>query len=79
MSTLFITDTVALRKAMIEKGYVKTIDLAKASGIDRTTLGKVLNGTAQPSTDVMYKLVKALDIAPQNAGNIFFKDNLPVA
>ncbi len=78
MSSLFITDTIALRKMMIEKGFVKTVDLAKASGIDRTTLGKILKGTAQPSSDAMYKLVAALDIPPQNAGNIFFARNLRV-
>ena len=79
MNVVFKTDIVALRKLMIDKGYIKTIDLARASGIDRTTLGKILKGTAQPSSDVMYKLVAALEIPPQAAGDIFFNPDLRIA
>lgn len=67
-----MTDTIALEKLMIEKGYRTNKSLADASGIDRTTLGKVLSGLIQPSTDVMYKLVVTLEMSKEQAGCIFF-------
>jgi transcriptional regulator with XRE-family HTH domain len=66
------TDTIAIKKLMIEKGYRTINSLAVQSGINRTTLGKVLDGKIQPSSDVMYKLVEALDIPAAEAGQIFF-------
>lgn len=79
MKETFKTDVTTLKKIMIDKGYEKTIDLARASKIDRTTLGKILKGKAQPSSDVMYKLVATLEIPPHIAGDIFFSYNLRVA
>lgn len=79
MNSMFKTDTVALKKLMIDNGFDKIIDLAKASKIDRTTLGKVLSGKLQPTTDVMYKLVATLHIPPHQAGNIFFSSDLRIA
>lgn len=76
MNSNIKTDTIALRKLMLEKGYYKIIDLSRKSGIDRTTLGKILRGKAQPTTDVMYKLVDTLEIPPELAGSIFFNVNL---
>ncbi len=70
------TDVIALKKVMVEKGF-KTINaLASAAGINRTTLGKVLDGRIQPSSDVMFKLVETLEISAPDAGNIFFARNL---
>lgn len=66
------TDTIAIKKLMIEKGYRTINSLAVQSGINRTTLGKVLDGKIQPSSDVMFKLVEALDIPAAEAGQIFF-------
>ena len=36
------TDVVALRKLMIERGFMTNIALAQAAGTDRNTIGKVL-------------------------------------
>lgn len=79
MNNAFRTDTVALKKLMIDNGFDRITDLAKASKIDRTTLGKVLSGKIQPTTDVMYKLVATLCISPNQAGSIFFKADLRTA
>ena len=79
MNEMFKTDIKALRKTMVDKGFNKTIDLARASGVDRTTLGKILNGKSQPSADVMYKLVATLEIPSHVAGDIFFSSNLRIA
>lgn len=75
----YTTDKDAIRKIMIDKGIRTVSELSKLSGINRNTLGKVLNGEIQPSADVMYKLVSCLDISPEEAGNIFFSHNLRIA
>ncbi len=71
-----ITDTIKIKKIMVEKGYNTISSLSKDSGINRTTLSKILNGTKQPSSDVMFKLVKVLDISPIEASRIFFYNHL---
>ena len=47
-----ITDTVAIRKIMVEKGFKTISSLAIEANINRTTLGKGLDGKIQPSSDV---------------------------
>ena len=74
-----VTDTIAIKKIMIEKGFKTINSLANESGINRTTLGKVLDGKIQPSSDVMFKLIETLDISASDAGRIFFADNLRIA
>ena len=69
-------DIIALKKLMIEKGFKTIGALADVSGIGRTTLGKVLDGKIQPSTDTMFKLMDTLDIPDEEAGKIFFATNL---
>ena len=71
-----VADTIELKKIMVERGYKTIGSLASASQINRTTLGKVLDGKIQPSSDVMFKLVQTLDISPDNAGRIFFTIDL---
>lgn len=73
------TDTKELKRQMLDKDYETIKALAEASGIDRMTLSKVLKGTIQPSADVMTKLVKTLDIPSEQAGRIFFNDDLRTA
>lgn len=68
-----------LKKAMIDRGLFKLKDLAKESGIDRNTLGKVLNGKIIPSARVMYALVATLNLSYEKAGEIFFGPDLRVA
>ena len=70
------TDTIMLKKILVEHKLDKINELSKATGINRTTLGAILSGKSQPSAEIMYKLIKALEIAPSEAGEIFFNPNL---
>lgn len=65
------TDIVALKKIMVERNLEKINDLSKVSGISRSTLSNILNGKSQPSAEVMNKLVDALEIPLEKAGEIF--------
>ena len=72
----FVTDVATIKKLMIDRNIKNIKELSEKSGVNRNTLAKVLNGSAQPSADVMEKLVICLDIEPQAAGQIFFVRNL---
>lgn len=73
---IYKTDTVAIKKRMVEKN-IKTIkELSECTGVNRNTLSKVLSGESQPSSEVMEKLVFSLDFTPQEAGPIFFMRDL---
>lgn len=76
MAGIYKTDVIELKKAMVEAGLDKLIDLSEASNIDRNTLSKVVNGEIQPSSNVMDKLVFSLNLSPERAGYIFFNQNL---
>lgn len=71
MAGIYKTDVIELKKAMVEAGLDKLIELSEASTIDRNTLSKVVNGEVQPSSNVMDKLVFSLKLTPERAGNIF--------
>lgn len=60
---------------MAENGFYTISALASASKINRNTLGRVLEGAAQPSADIMYKLTIALKMSPEQAGTVFFARN----
>ena len=70
------TDTIALKKIMIERGFDTITSLANAAGINRTTLGLVLKGEIQPSSGVMFKLAATLELSELDAGRIFFAYDL---
>ena len=72
----YTCDVVELKKAMAEEGINSNVELSRRSGIDRNTLGDILNKKKKPSTDVMYKLVSALNLTAERAGVIFFKPDL---
>lgn len=72
MKRMFLTDTVELKKCMIECNIDTTTQLSDLSGVNRNTLGKILKGTIQPTTYVMDKLITALNISQEKAGKIFF-------
>ena len=69
-------DVVELKKIMVEQKLEKIIDLSFASKVDRNTLSKVISGNIKPSTTVIEKLMSALNIPPERAGEIFFSTNL---
>jgi transcriptional regulator with XRE-family HTH domain len=69
-------DTKELKKIMVEKDINTVRELSEISGINRNTLGNILNGNIQPSADSMYKLIEALEIDARKAGEIFFTQHL---
>ena len=71
-----ITNKDAIKKAMIDNGIKTVTELSAVSGVNRNTLGKILNADSQPTSTVMYKLVDCLKISPEEAGSIFFSPNL---
>lgn len=73
------TDVIELRKLMVEKGIKTILELSEKSGINRNTLGKILDGTIQPSSEAMDRLVYTLEIQPEKAGKIFFMIDLRTA
>lgn len=74
----FQTDTIALKKLALDCGIETCTELARRSGVNRNTLGKIWNGKEQPTSDVMYKLAACLNMSSTQAGLIFFKDNLRI-
>ena len=73
---VYSTDTIELRKAMLEKGYYTIGAFSKECNVNRATLGKVLSGSIQPTSDVMNKIADCLSISSERAGQIFFSHNL---
>ena len=73
---IYKTDVIAIKKRMAEKRISTIKELSEKSGIGRNTLAKVLHEEIQPSSDTMEKLVFCLDIAPEDAGSIFFSQHL---
>jgi len=69
-------DLIKLKKLMIENDLEKISKLSVKSGIDRNTLSKVLKGKIRPTSSVMDKLAKALNIPTQDIGPIFFCKDL---
>ncbi|MCR8635774.1 helix-turn-helix domain-containing protein [Paenibacillus radicis (ex Xue et al. 2023)] len=76
MMRIHKTDTIALKKTMVENEIDTIIQLSGKTGINRNTLSQILNGDVQPSADAMDKLVSALMISPEKAGRIFFGKHL---
>lgn len=73
---MYITDTIELRKIMVEKGINTINEFADTCGINRNTAGKILKGMEQPSALSMYRIAEGLKLKPSQAGFIFFSRNL---
>lgn len=73
------TDVIALRKKMIDQNISTITALSEVTGINRNTLSSVMKGKIQPSAEVMRKLVSILQIPPEEAGKIFFSQDLRIA
>lgn len=72
----FIVDIISLKKEMIEKGFTTNESLCEASGVDRNTLSKILNGKIRPTTVMIDRLATAMDMSSEQAGQIFFAQKL---
>lgn len=70
------TDVKELKKIMVDNEIDTIVELSEASGVDRNTLSRILDGKTQPSAGVMFKLCFALNMEPEVAGKIFFAKDL---
>lgn len=76
---IYTTDCIALRTKMAMKGINTIKELSQKSGVGRDTLSRILNGKLKPSTKIIEKLIYTLEITPEEAGKIFFNQNLYIA
>lgn len=65
-------NVMLLRQKMLENGFIKIVDLAKAANVSRDTISKMLAGKTKPQTNVMYAIANALKLTCEEAGKIFF-------
>lgn len=75
MERVYKTNIIELKKIMVENQLDQIGLLAEATGISRSTIGKVVSGSIQPSSDVIDVLIQALKLTPAQAGEIFFCNN----
>lgn len=76
MKRHFKTDIKTIRILMVKKDFDTIGKFAEASGVDRNTVSKILNGEIQPSSLAMDRIVSCLEIKPEVAGMIFFGQKL---
>lgn len=73
---MYTVDVQELKKAMIDANVETIISLAELSGVDRNTIGGILNGKTRPSGAVIEKLATALRLHGVDIGRIFFAQKL---
>ena len=69
----YAVDTAELKKAMIDAGINTAVELSEKSGVNRNTVGGILNGDIRPSSAVIEKIARALSLDGNDIGRIFFK------
>ena len=72
----YAVDTAELKKAMINAGINTAVELSERSGVNRNTVGGILNGDVRPSSAVIEKIARALSLDGNDIGRIFFKPQL---
>lgn len=73
---MYCVDVKELKKCMIDAGIETNAELSDKSGVNRNTIGDILNEKIYPSSDVMVRIVSALALAPEKAGAVFFAQKL---
>ena len=76
MKKEYEVDVIKLRKIMAENEIITSKELAENADIDKSTISLILHKKRRPSTVVIEKLMKALFISTDDAGEIFFKEKL---
>ena len=61
---------------MIDHNVESVSELAEKTGINRNTMGDIINQKYRPSTQTMDKLIEFFGWSPQQAGEIFFASEL---
>ena len=69
-------DSQELRKAMIDADIITITALAEVSGVDRNTIGAILNDKTRPNATVIEKIAGALSLSGEDIGRIFFRKKL---
>ena len=69
-------DSQELRKAMIDADIITITALAEASGVDRNTIGAILNDKTRPNAAIIEKIAVALSLSGEDIGRIFFRKKL---
>lgn len=65
-------DTKELKKIMVDADCNTIGELAERAGINRVTLGCVLNGEQTPSYETISRLAEALEMSPEAVGRVFY-------
>lgn len=73
---MYVVDTKALKKAMIDADIESIIDFSEKAHLDRNTVSDVVNGRIYPSSGVIKKMAATLNLASDMCGNIFFAQEL---
>lgn len=73
---MYHVDIKELKKAMIDVGIDTIVELSNRSNVNRNTLGDIFNGKSYPSSDVMIRLAKTLELSSEQCGSIFFAQEL---
>ena len=69
----YAVDTAELKKAMINAAINTAVELSEKSGVNRNTVGGILNGDIRPPSAVIEKIARALSLDGNDIGRIFFK------
>lgn len=69
----YTVDAAELRKAMIDAQINTVVELSEQSGVNRNTIGDILNGKIRPSGTVIEKISSTLSLDSERIGRIFFK------
>ncbi len=66
-------DIEALKELIAKQGY-NVISLSAKSGVDKSTISRLLNEKNSCSVSTAQKIAIALKMTPRVAGNIFFSE-----
>ena len=68
---MYTINTTELKKAMLDCGIKTNKQLSEITGINRNTIGDLMNGKLKPTMGVIYNIANALNLTSERAGNIF--------
>lgn len=74
----YMVDTIEFKKKMIEAGFDSFSALADTAGLSRDTVSAIANGKRRPSTNVMDKLIVAMNMTFAEAGTIFLSQSYAI-